>query len=301
MPGATPAHFTRRTLLLAALLPAAASAKPFTLRDDRGVEHRFDTPPARIVSLMPSLTELLGALGQARRLVGVDRYSNWPPEVARLPRLGGLDDALIEAIALLRPDVVLASLSARALDRLDTLGLRVLRLRSDSHADVQRALDLLAHLTGRPDEGARVWARVQAEVDQAAARIPPALRGQRVYFEIGGGPYAAGATSFIGQTLTRLGLGNIVPAELGPFPQLNPEFVVRAQPDFIMGDASVQTTLPRRPGWQALDAVRQQKLCAFAEADYEMLVRPGPRLGQAAALLAQCLERLPASGLQNRR
>lgn len=301
MSAQTSPWFTRRTLLLAALLPAAAAAAPLTLHDDRGVEHRFDGPPARIVSLMPSLTELLGALGQASRLVGVDRYSNWPPEVAGLPRLGGLDDALIEAIVALRPDVVLASLSARALDRLDTLGLRVLRLRSDSHADVQRALALLAHLTGQPEEGVRVWARVQAEVDQAAARITPALRGKRVYFEIGGGPYAAGATSFIGQTLTRLGLGNIVPVELGPFPQLNPEFVVRAQPDFIMGDASVQTTLPRRPGWQALHAVRQHRLCAFAEADYEMLVRPGPRLGQAAALLARCLERLPASAAQNRR
>lgn len=278
--------------LLPALAQPAAASPALVLRDDRGVEHRFTAEPQRIVSLLPSLTEGLYALGGGPRIVGVDRYANWPPEVKALPRLGGLDDALIEAIAALRPDVVLASTASRSLDRLETLGIRVLRLKSDSHADVQRTLDLLARLLGKPESGVRLWQGIQAEVAAAAARVPPSLRGQRVYFELGGGNYAAGLASFIGQTLAALGLRNIVPADLGPFPQVNPEFVLRAQPDLVMGLQRELRAMPSRPGWASLPALRGQRVCAFDADTYEMLTRPGPRLGQGAAVLADCLQRL---------
>jgi iron complex transport system substrate-binding protein len=270
-------------------LNTAASAAPLTLRDDRGTEHRFDAPPRRIVTLLPSLTESLAVLGGSPRLVGVDRYSNWPPELAALPRLGGLDDALIEAIATLKPDVVLASTSARSLDRLEALGFKVLRLKSETHADVRRTLSLLAQLLGTPDEGERVWARLQREISAAAQRVPPTLKGQRAYFEIGGGPYAAGRSSFIGETLSALGMDNIVPADLGPFPKLNPEYVVRARPDLVMGVAREQAALLARPGWGSIPALANRRLCAFDTPRYEMLIRPGPRLGEAAAAMADCL------------
>ena len=290
------------TLLAGALLGAvlgaaapAAMAQAIELRDDRGVEHRLPAPPRRIVSMLPSLTESLWVLGGGARLVGVDRYSNWPAEVARLPHLGGLDDAHIEAIVALEPDLILASTASRAIERLEALGLPVVRLKSDSHADVRRSLELIARLLGTPDEGARAWARLTQQIDAAAARVPAALRGQRVYFEIGGGPYAAGSSSYVGETLARLGMANIVPAQLGPFPKLNPEFVVRAKPDLIMGAQREQAALLRRPGWAALAAVREQRLCGFEPAQYEMLVRPGPRIGEAATLLADCLVRLGAA------
>ena len=277
---------------LLVLAGAAALAQPVSVRDDRGAEHRFAAPPQRIVTLLPSLTEMVWVLGAGARLVGVDRYSNWPAEVERLPHLGGLDDAQIEAIAALKPDVILASTSARAVERLEALGFTVVRLRSESHADVHRTLDLIARLVGKEDEGPRVWDRLSRQIDAAAARVPQALRGQRVYFEIGGGPYAAGTRSFIGETLARLGMANIVPPDMGPFPKLNPEFVVRARPDIIMGVAREQAALMRRPGWAALPAVRGRRVCGFETAQYEMLVRPGPRLGEAAGLLADCLEKL---------
>lgn len=288
----------RRRLLLGLLASAlAASAQgtagaPITVRDDRGTEHRFEQPPQRIVTLLPSLTETAWVLGVGPRLVGVDRFSNWPAEIAALPRLGGLDDAQIEAIARLRPDAVLASTSARSLDKLEALGFVVLRLKSETHADVRRTLGLVAQLLGTPAEGERVWARLDAQIEAAAARVPASLRGQRVYFEIGGGPYAAGTTSFIGETLARLGMANIVPAELGPFPKLNPEFVVRARPDLVMGVQREQAALLARPGWQAVPAVRDRRVCGFESAAYETLIRPGPRLGEAATLLADCLQRV---------
>jgi iron complex transport system substrate-binding protein len=281
-------------LALLALGTAGAWAQPLVLRDDRGTEHRFDALPQRIVTLLPSLTETAWVLGVGPRLVGVDRFSNWPADIAVLPRLGGLDDAQIEALARLKPDVVLASTSARSLDKLESLGFRVLRLKSETHADVRRTLKLVAQLLGTPEGGERVWAQLEGQLAAAAARVPAPLKGQRVYFEIGGGPYAAGTTSFIGETLSRLGMANIVPPDLGPFPKLNPEFVVRARPDLIMGVQREQAALLARPGWQAIPAVQGRRVCGFASADYETLIRPGPRLGDAAALLAGCLQRLAA-------
>lgn len=279
--------------MLAATLARAA---PFTLRDDRGVEHRFEAPPARIVTMLPSLTETAWVLGAGERLVGVDRYSNWPAAIERLPHLGGLDDAQIEAIAALKPDVILASTSARSLDRLEALGLRVVRMRSESHRDLRRSLDQVATLLGTPEKAAQVWDTMEQEIDAAAARVPLAMRGRRVYFEIGGGPYAAGTTSFIGETLARLGLDNVVPAALGPFPKLNPEMVVRARPDLIMGLQLELAGLVDRPGWGSLQAVRDRRLCGFEAPAYDMVVRPGPRLGEAARLIADCLVRIAAPG-----
>ncbi|MDL2339680.1 MAG: helical backbone metal receptor [Pseudomonadota bacterium] len=280
-------------VLLGIASPAVwAQAQPsnaITLRDDRGSELTLAAPPQRIVSLLPSLTESLCALGGCDRLVGTDRYSNWPERVKALPKLGGIEDANLERIVALKPDVVLAAPSARMVERLESLGLKVLVLESKTHADVQRSLLLLSALLGTPASAAPVWDAIQRDVERAVARVPAALRGQRVYFEVDATPYAAGEGSFIGETLARLGLANVVPAALGPFPKLNPEFVVRARPDLVMADKRTLDEMPRRPGWARLDALRNDRSCGFSNDRYELLVRPGPRLGEAALQLADCL------------
>ena len=260
-----------------------------TLRDDRGVTTTLPRSPQRIVSLLPSLTESLCALGECDRLVGTDRFSNAPASVLALPKLGGIDDAQIERIAMLKPDLVLAAPSARAIERLEALGIWVVVLESKRHSDVQRTLAVLAAAVGKPQEATRVWTRIQAEMQMAAARVPASIRGQRVYFEVESAPYAAGTESFIGESLQRLGMGNIAPSELGPFPKLNPEFVVRAQPDIIMAARRNLAEMARRPGWSALAALQRDRVCRFEPEAYELLVRPGPRMGAAALQLADCL------------
>ncbi|WP_374674926.1 ABC transporter substrate-binding protein [Ideonella sp.] len=290
----------RRALLLAALLALATvrAGATVVLRDDGGHTHRLAAPPQRIVSLLPSLTESVCALGACDRLVGVDRYANWPEAVNRLPRLGGLEDAQVERIVALRPDVVLAARSARVVDRLRGLGLAVVVLDSETHADVRRTLQGLAQLLGRPEAGDRLWAAIEADLHAAAARVPAGWRGRRVYFEVASDPYAAGAASFIGQTLDRLGLGNVVPAAQGPFPKLNPEAVVRARPDVVMASARALRDMPGRPGWDGLAALqpvagRPGRACGFEPAVYELVIRPGPRMGEAAHAIAACLAGLP--------
>jgi iron complex transport system substrate-binding protein len=248
--------------------------------------------PQRIVSLLPSLTESVCALGACQKLVGVDRYSNFPKQVDTLPKLGGLEDTAIERIVALKPDVVLVAKSARVIDRLRGLGLVVLALESETHADVKRTLALLANLLGTPQEAERLGARIEADFAQAQQRVPAALRGKRVYFEVGAEPYAAGQASFIGHSLQRLGMGNIVPFEMGPFPKLNPEFIVRSRPDIVMAGQRDLATMASRPGWQGLAALTPTRSCGFDNARYELLIRPGPRMGEAALVLADCLASL---------
>jgi iron complex transport system substrate-binding protein len=271
-------------LALGLALPAAA----LQLTDDRGVTVTLAGSPQRIVSLLPSLTETVCELGECRRLVGVDRYSNFPASVRALPQVGGGIDPNIEAVVALRPDVVLMAKSSRGAQRLEALGVKVLALEPRSSADVQRVMGTIGQLLEVPDPQ-RVWRAIDAGVAAAAQSLPPGARRTRVYFEVSRGPYAAGTTSFLGEMLQRLGVQNIAGPELGPFPKINPEFVVRADPDVIMiGERNAQG-LELRPGWAGLRALRGQRLCVFTEAESDILVRPGPRMAEGARLLARCI------------
>jgi iron complex transport system substrate-binding protein len=278
----------RRLLLLCLALGCAMPAAALQITDDRGVSVTLARSPQRIVTLLPSLTETVCELGECRRLVGVDRYSNFPAPVRDLPKVGGGIDPNIEAVVALRPDVVLAATSSRGVERLEALGLKVLALEPRSSADVQRVMGKLGQLLEVPD-AQRIWRTIDAGVAAAAQSIPPSARKVRVYFEVSRGPYAAGPGSFLGEMLQRLGVRNIVGPELGPFPRINPEFVVRADPDVIMIGERNAVGLAQRPGWAAMRAVREQRLCIFSEAESDILVRPGPRMTEAARLLARCI------------
>jgi iron complex transport system substrate-binding protein len=276
-------------------LLCVVSAQAVVVRDDLQVAVTLTQVPQRIVSLLPSLTETVCALGQCQRLVGVDRYSNWPESVAKLPRLGGGIDPQIESVVALAPDLVLMATSARGADRLRALGLKVLSLEPKSHADMQRVITTLGQVLGLANADAqRVWHDMQSGVEAAAQSVPVSVRGARVYFEVSPAPHAASEASFIGETLTRLGARNVVPAMLGPFPQLNPEFVVRAQPDVIMVGDSNWALMRNRPGWASLSALQQHRVCTFTPEQSDVLVRPGPRMAEAAALMAQCLRNVRA-------
>ena len=278
--------FWRRLAALAWLCATAAQALQVT--DDRGVMLSFSQPPQRIVSLLPSLAETVCELGHCGRLVGVDRYTNYPASLQKLPQVGGGLDPNIEAIVALKPDVVLMAKSSRAAERLEALGIKVMALEPKTYADVQRVMLKLGQLLEVPD-AQRVWRAIDAGVSAAAQSLPEQVRGTRVYFEVNQGPYAASEASFIGETLIRLGVKNIVPAKLGPFPKLNPEFIVRANPDLIMVGQDSADGMAQRPGWHSIRAVRERRVCIFPAEQANVLVRPGPRMAEAARLMAQCL------------
>lgn len=270
----------------------SALAQAVTVRDDRQQDVVIAKPPERIVSLLPSLTETVCALGQCHKLVGLDRYSNWPESVRQLPRMGGGLDPSMEAVVAQRPDLVLMATSARGAERFQALGLTVLVLEPRTHADAQRVLHTVAQALGVPKaQSDAVWRQIDAGVVAAAQSLPSHAKGQKIYVEVSPAPYGASESSFIGETLARLGMRNILPASLGPFPKINPEFVVRAQPDVIMAGDSSRANMAQRPGWSQLKAIQSGKVCAFSSEESDMLVRAGPRIAEGARLMVQCLQR----------
>jgi iron complex transport system substrate-binding protein len=240
--------------------------------------------------MLPSLTESVCALGKCSVLVGVDRFSNFPKSVDALPRLGGIADANIEGIVRLKPDLVLVEKSSPLIARLQSLGISVMAFDVQSMADVQRTLQQLDKVLGSAESGA-VWDRIQLDIARASRALSPSQKAARVYFEVNPAPFAAGKTSFIGELLDRLGMQNIATEKMGAYPKINPEFVVQSRPDLIMTTEASPKQLAQRPGWKSIPAIEANRICFFSAAHADVLVRPGPRMGEAASLIADCAMR----------
>ena len=277
------------------LLVAAPSWAQYSVRDDLQRDLRFERPPRRVITLLPSLTETVCALGECSRLVATDRYSNWPGAVAALPKTGGLDDAQVELIVSLRPDVVLLSRSTRVTDRLGQLGVKTFAIEVTTYDGIAHSIRVVAQVLGIPAKAAPLNEVIQRGIDalgREALQRRGAAPAPSVYFEVDASPYAAGESSFIGELLARLGMRNIVPAALGPFPKLNPEYVVRHNPDVIFAPPEAASTLAQRPGWAGIRAVREKRLCALGPEQRDSVVRPGPRVVEGMRALKECLDRV---------
>jgi iron complex transport system substrate-binding protein len=264
-------------------------AAPVSLADDRGVAVIFDKPPQRVISLLPSITESICALGKCEALVGVDRFSNWPKSIQDLPKLGGMGDVNIERIVQLKPDVVLLEKASPVIARLHGLGIKTFALDVKSMGDEERALKKLDTILGTAESG-RVWNQIQQQIMRANKQLSSLQKNVRVYFEVNPAPFAAGRTSFIGEILSRLDLINIIPDSLGPFPKINPEFVVQAKPEVILLSESTLIDIQKRPGWNSIPAVFNKRICVFTAEQNDVLVRPGPRMGEAALIISQCVQ-----------
>jgi iron complex transport system substrate-binding protein len=249
--------------------------------------------PRRVVTMQPSFTEIVCALGACDRLVATDRYSNWPAEVGALPKVGGLEDAQIETIVSVKPDLVLFRRSGRLAERLTQLGIPSVSLNPRTYADIARTVSLIGEMLGIPEQARALNGSIEQEVNEVSAhRTARHGEGPTVYFEVDRGAAAAGAASFIGELLTRLGARNIVTPDLGPFPKLNPEYVVGHNPDVIFASPADTLQLAARPGWADIRAVKEQRLCSFPTDVRDIISRPGPRVAEGMRAMAACLDRV---------
>jgi iron complex transport system substrate-binding protein len=255
---------------------------------------RLAHPPRRIITLMPSLTETVCALGECTRLVATDRYSNWPASVRALPKAGGLNDAQIELIVSLKPDVVILAHELRVTDRLQALGVATFDVETRTYADIARTITAIGLVLGVPERASRLNGDIERAVNAAAERSRTDLRGRMplVYFEVDSAPFGAGPQSFIGEMLSRLGARNILTTDLGPFPKLNPEYVVRHDPEVIFAAPREALILEQRPGWDHIRAVRENRVCSFPSDVRDTIVRPGPRVAEGFRAVAECLARV---------
>ena len=286
-----------RTLALwiaLSIAPSGATAAqfPVTVTDDLGRTVTLDDPPERIVAMIPSHTETVCALDACDLLVGVDQFSTYPGEVADLPRLGSGFSPDLEALVALEPDLVLVDEYSGLADALAGLGIPVYAGTPQSFDETYDTFGELGLLLDREAQAALLSGRVEGEIAAAAERVAGAER-PTVYYEVDATPYSAGPNSFIGQVISAAGGANIVPEALGDFPQLDPEFVIAADPErVVLADAPFGEsvgTLRERPGWGAIDAVESGLVLELTQPEVDLLNRAGPRLGEAVLFLARWL------------
>jgi iron complex transport system substrate-binding protein len=293
----------RRRLLMPALGLAVVSAVaasialadgPIVLLDLAEHELRLEHTPQRVITLLPPLTEIVCALHECARLVATDRYSDWPESVKALPKTGGLDDPQIEQILLLKPDVVILAHATQVENRLRALGVPTFEVKTETYADLSRTVAAIGLLLGVPEQAAEMRRDIERSLATAVEAAKLSLHGRTplVYYEVDNGPYSAGPDSFIGWMLNQLHAQNIVTADLGPFPRLNPEYVVVHNPDVIFASPTEAHNLGHRAGWDHIRAVKENRICTYPRAVQDTIEHAGPRMPEGLRALADCLTRV---------
>ncbi len=265
------------------------AAYPVTVVDDLGREVTLATKPLRIITMMPSHTETVCALDACDKLVGVDQFSNYPPEIEGLPQLGSAFSPNLEAIVALEPDLVLVDESSDLAAQLEQVGLTVFAGTAQTFDEVFEKFLIIGRLIGREAEAEALGERVRREIEAVASRVADQSR-PRVYYEIDATPFSVGPNSFIGVLIAKAGGDNIVAEGMGDFPQLDPEYIVAADPEVIVlanapyGESFA--TVSARPGWGSLTAVVEGRVVELTSEQGDALSRPGPRITEAVKLLA---------------
>ncbi|KEF34563.1 ABC transporter substrate-binding protein [Deinococcus sp. RL] len=280
-----PAKTALAASLLALLPAAAATTYPLTLTDDLGRKVTLKAEPRRIVSMLPSTSETLCAIGACDKLVGVDDYSDFPQQVQRLPKLGGLYDPKVEQIVALKPDLVLVSKYGKLEAPLTQAGLTVVAVNPETYDEVFSKTLTLGRLVNRETQAKNLVLNMRREIAKVEILTKNAARKPTAYFEIDPTPYSIGPNSFMGVLLTKAGARNIIPASLGDFPKVDPELIVKANPELMLGLSRQQAAA--RPGWSSLRAVKTGRVIELPKELRTILSRPGPRLPQALRGLAQ--------------
>ena len=266
-----------------------APATGIEATDDGGRVVHLDAPARRIISLIPSATETLIALGATDRIVGRTRY-DVAPEIAAVPSVGGTTDPSIETIVGLHPDLVIgwdADKRQAAREKLVALGVRVFTMRTQDTSDVFRSIVNLARLTGRDSAAIALGASIRGELDDVhrsvAGRRPPSV----MYVVFNDPPMTAGPATFIGELIGLAGGRSIFSDAQQLWPNVSMEEIVRRQPDLLVvpvGEFKTNSVerFRAQTGWRNLRAVRDGHVVTVPA---DLLSRPSANIGKAARAL----------------
>jgi iron complex transport system substrate-binding protein len=286
--------------LLAACAPQAtptAAPAALTFTDGLGREVMLDGPAQRIISIAPSNTEILFAIGAGDQVVGRDEFSTDPAAAKEVTNIGSAFDTLnAEAIVSLEPDLVLAAEinTPEQVKQLEDLGITVYYLNNPHTVEEMYGnLEIVAQLTGREAEAATLIDSLKERVAAVDEKLAPISSRPTVFYELDSTdpskPFTAGKDTFITLLIERAGGTNIA-ADLDSYPQMSLEQIVAADPNFIILGDSMWGVSPEmvaaRPGWENLSAVKNGQVLPF---DDNLVSRPGPRLVDGLEQLAKLL------------
>jgi iron complex transport system substrate-binding protein len=280
---------------------AVPTAAPLSFTDGLNRNVTLAGPAQSIVSLAPSNTEILFAVGAGKQVVGRDEFSDYPAEVKALPSVGGLTGQYnLEQLAALKPDLVLAAQinTAEQVKAIEGLGITVYYLNNPKTLeDLYANLDIVAKLTGHEKESTALIEALKARVAAVDEKIKGAAAKPVVFYELDASsdpskPWTIGAGTFVSQLIERAGGVNLTIAAgiTDAYPQVSIEQIVTTDPDLIiLGDSMWGVTVEsvgQRPGWAKLKAVTGGQVFPF---DDNLVSRPSPRLVDGLEALAKLL------------
>lgn len=276
----------------------AAQGSAITLTDGLGRAVALDKPAQKIVSLAPSNTEILFAIGAGKQVIGRDEFSNVPEEAKSLPSVGGnMGKYDLEAITKLQPDLVLAAEinTPEQVKAMEDLGLKVFYLSNPKDFNgMYQNLETVAKLAGREQETAALVDSLKKRVEVVTSKTAGVTAKPKVFYELDGSdpakPWTTGPGTFMDQMLAMAGGQNAAHGMSQSWGQISQEELLVQNPDIILlGDAAYGITadqLAKRPGWNAIQAVKDNKIYTF---DDNLVSRPGPRLVDGLELIAKIL------------
>jgi len=263
----------------------------------------YGQAPKRIVSTAPSITELIYALGLGDRVVGVDRFSRYPADALKKPKIGDYSNPNLETIASLRPDLVIIPTNpVKLADRLTTLRLKVLEIDQESIAKLYASFRIVGQATGAVPEAAKLTATVRDQLEAVRARAAP-LKKTRMMFVVGRTPnrldglIVVGQASYLNEIIALAGGENVFRDAVASYPTVSLEEVLARNPDVIidmgdMADTVGVTDAHKRQVtslWErlaSLSAVKQHRVHPVAS---DVYVVPGPRVVDAAKAFFEML------------
>jgi len=246
--------------------------------------------PQRVISLAPSVTETLFALGFGNRVVGVTTYCDYPPEARRLPKIGGFTNPSVEAIVATRPDLVIGisdSSHPVKTKELEQLGIKVALISVGSLDEILNSFKSVARMLGRPEAGDKLAQKITRQFEEVKKRVAPAPR-RSTLLAVGLRPLVAvGGENFIDELITLAGGENIAGHAAQPWLNLPDEYVIAKAPQVIIqaGMGSERGTSAKY--WsdlKSIPAVKEGRVYSYPS---DKILRPGPRVGEGLEEIAR--------------
>ena len=255
---------------------------PMTLKDEAGREVKLSTRPGRLVSMAPSNTEILFALGLGDKIFGVSNFDDYPPEATKKEKVGDAFNPNYEKIVGLKPDLVLAVGTAQSeiVKKLDGLKVPTFVLQASSLAAVYDEIGLIGKVTGTAAKAAEVVSAMRAKEQAVLAKVAtvPADKRPKVFWMLDDGLWTVGPGSFINDIVVKLGATNVAAKTNQAYPQYNMESLLKDDPAvIIIGSSSPDTMekVKKLNGWSKLTAVKNNKVYTV---NPDLVSRPGPRI-----------------------
>jgi len=275
-------------------IPATPTPTVVTAVDDAGGTVEIEGIPQRIISLAPSNTEILFALGLGKKMVGVTDFCDYPEEAKAVEKIGGIEPNL-EKLVSLDPGLILAiGGDPELISKLEELGLTVAVLNPSDLEGIYRGIELVGKAAGVDEAAAELVAEMREQVDEVTAKTQEVAERPKVFYELDATdptkPYSAGPGTWHDQFIRLAGGTNIAATAEMQWVQFSTEQIIAQNPDIIvLGDAAwgvMPESVAERPGWEVIAAVQNGAICPI---DDNLIARPGPRVVEGIKTLAEII------------